>query len=460
MAQFIPQRLALWTKGNWQGPRPAAISGFANDTRTLKLGECFVALQTNERTGHDYLQEAKERGASAAIVQYYQGMINLPQLIVRDSLVALQAIAREYRLAFPGTVIGVTGSCGKTSTKDLLHLLLGKDETFKTRDNLNNCLGLPLMLTQLQVTQHRAAILEAGINEPQEMAILGGVLQPDIGLVTMVAPVHLEKLGSVDDVARYKALLLKAVRPGGLKVFPAEVLQYEAFRELEGPGIVLVKQGQSAAITKPGFRSVVFEVEILLDNQIALRLKEAGKPEHYFTLKYVSAGMAQNAALALTLAVEMGVSDSDLQERLQAWQPSDLRGQIFEHENQWVYADCYNANPVAMVDAFCAFDAQAATALPRLYLIGGMNELGNEAARYHYETGLALNLRPMDCVCLIGPYAMEFRDGLLAAGAMLEQIEVVEDLEQMRAVFEAFEGAIFLKGSKGFKLWTLLRPTA
>ncbi len=460
MAQFIPQRLALWTKGNWQGPRPGAISGFANDTRTLKMGECFVALQMNERSGDDYLQEAKAMGASAAIVQYYQGMMNLPQLVVGDSLVALQAIAREYRLAFPGTVIGVTGSCGKTSTKDLLHLLLGENETFKTRDNLNNCLGLPLMLTQLQVPQHGAAILEAGINEPHEMAILASVLQPDIGLVTMVAPVHLEKLGSVEDVARQKGLLLKAVRPGGLKVFPAEVLRYEAFRELEGPGIVLVKQGQSAAVIKPGFRSVVFEVEKRLDNQLALHLKEAGKPDHSFTLNYVSAGMAQNAALALTLAMEMGVPDSDLQERLQAWQPSDLRGQIFEHAKQWVYADCYNANPVAMVDAFSAFDAQAAKGLPRLYLLGGMTELGPEAARYHYETGLALKLRPMDRACLIGSYAMEFREGLVAAGAMHGQIEVMEALEEMRVVFEAFEGAVFLKGSKGFKLWTLLRPTA
>ena len=453
MPAFAPAALAAVTGGRWIAVPGASLTGFTQDTRELRPGQVFVALQTGKRDGHDFLADAQARGAGAALVARDIAGSALPQLVVADPLGAFQAIAAAQRAAFAGPVIGVTGSAGKTSTKDLLALLLGEPgAVLKTEGNLNNFLGVPLTLTRLDPTTPGAAVIEAGINMPGEMRTLAGMIRPDHGVVTLVGPAHLEQLGSLEGVAAEKVQLLTAVRPGGLQVFPAGCLQFAPFRALANP-LVLVPANE--AMVRVDGRALVFTVFHRPE-----RTEVAFGARRTFVLRRVSSGMAQNAALALALASELGVDDATLQRRVAAWAPSKWRGELQRVGEAEVYCDCYNANPASMQDAILAFAGLARPELPRLYVLGGMEELGEQAAEFHRQLGRTILLRPADRLCTIGPHAAALREGLLENGNDPAQIEVVDDLAPVRARLATFRGAAFLKGSRRYRLETILDPAA
>ena len=453
MPSFAPDKLAAWTGGRWTRSPGGALAGFSQDTRALTPGQVFVALRTDKRDGHDFLADAAARGAAAALVDRPVAGSDLPQLVAGDALAAFQRIAAAHRRDFGGRVVGITGSAGKTSTKDLLALLLGgAPGIHATQGNLNNIIGVPLTLTQVDSAVHRAAVIEAGINMPGEMETLAGMIQPDHGVVTLVGPAHLEKLGSLEGVAAEKVRMLAHVRADGLQVFPVSCWQYAPFRALGNP-LVLVPANE--AMVRVEGRSVVFTVLHRPDRtEVTLGAKRT------FILRRVSSGMAQNAALALALASELGVDDVALQQRLGGWQPSKWRGEMQRVGEAEVYCDFYNANPASMQDAILAFTGLARPELPRLYVLGGMEELGDHAAEFHRQLGRSVLLRPGDFLFTIGTHAAALREGLLENGNDPAQIAVVSDVAPVRAKLAAFRGAAFLKGSRRYQLETVLDPHA
>jgi UDP-N-acetylmuramoyl-tripeptide--D-alanyl-D-alanine ligase len=421
------------------------------DTRSLRPGDVFVAIRTSRRDGRDFLVDAARAGANSAIVSATDPSIALPQLVVADPLAALQSIAREHRRRFRGPVVGVTGSAGKTSTKDLLALLLG-DRVLATEGNLNNHLGVPLTLTRIDPARHAFAVVEAGISAPGEMEALASMIEPDLAIVTLVAPAHLAELDGLAGVAREKALLPAAVRGSGFAVFPESCLAFAPFRELRGRTVVLSK-GQGP---KSGSR-IGFEVAHG-ESETTVRLSGPAGPET-FSLPRVSDGMAQNAALALTSALLLGVRSDDLRARLPGWRPAAMRGELRRMGRQLLYLDCYNANPASMADALAAFSAVAPASEPRLYVIGGMEDLGPEAPRYHRQLGLSLRLRPNDHLCLIGPESDSVRAGALDAGNRPGQIEILSSLDPVAERLSGFAGAVFVKGSRKHALERLVEGT-
>ncbi|MEJ1971305.1 MAG: UDP-N-acetylmuramoyl-tripeptide--D-alanyl-D-alanine ligase [Lacunisphaera sp.] len=455
MPTFAAAKLATWTGGSW-APFPgadAALTGFNQDTRTLSAGQVFVALKTEKRDGHDFLGEARARHAAAALVAHPIAGEPLPQLVVADPLTAFQDIAREHRREFAGTVVGVTGSVGKTSTKDLLGLLLGGEPTvLATAGNLNNYIGIPLTLTKLDPAIHRFAVVEAGINTPGEMQPLADMIAPDHAIVTLVAPAHLEKLGSLEGVAGEKVTLLRNVRSGGLQVFPVSCWSHAVFQSLANP-LILVPENEG--MTRVTGRTVKFNVFHRPDRS---EVRLDGK--RTFILRRVSAGMAQNAALALALASELGVSDLDLQSRLTGWQPSKWRGELRRSGAATVYCDFYNANPASMGDAIDAFNGMVRADEPRLYVIGCMEELGAGSAEYHRLLGRTMHLRRGDHLYVVGDQAAALREGLLENGNDPAQVDVIAGLASVRDRLAGFKGAVFLKGSRRYQLETVLEPQA
>jgi len=425
------------------------VSGFTQDTRQLKDGQVFVALKTDRRDGHDFLEEARSRKAVAAIVGHEVTASALPQLVVAEPLVGFQRIAREHRREFHGTVVGVTGSVGKTSTKDLLAILLGgSPDILATEGNLNNHLGVPLTLTKLDPAIHRAAVVEAGISDPGDMTPLAEMIEPDHAIVTLVAPAHLEKLRTIEGVATEKSVLAAAVRAGGWQVFPASCLAFEPFRALKNP-LVLLPENKD--MTKVSGRRLKFNVfhrpdrtEVTLDGK------------RRFILRRVSSGMAQNAALALALASELGVEDVTLQSRAENWQPSKWRGELRQVGEASVYCDFYNANPASMTDAIDAFNRSVSADRPRLYVLGCMEELGDASADYHQQLGRTMHLRRGDFIFIIGDQASALREGLLENGNDAAQVSVITDLAAVRERLTTFNGAVFLKGSRRYRLETAL----
>jgi len=472
MPAFAHDKLAAWTGGRWTRSPGGALTGFTQDTRTLGVGQVFVALKTDKRDGHDFLREAQAKGAAAALVGREVSDTVLPQLVVADPLGAFQRIAREHRREFHGPVIGVTGSAGKTSTKDLLALLLGGEvgqvsdlpsdrsktgptmlsRVLKTEGNLNNHIGVPLTLTRLDPAVHAAAVIEAGINMPGEMAGLADMIEPEHSVITLVGPAHLEKLGTIETVAFEKSRLPAANREGGLAVFPVGCWQFAPFRALANP-LVLVPANED--MVKVAARTIRFTVLHRPERtEVTLEAKRT------FILRRVSGGMAQNAALALALASELGVTDAELQTRLGGWQPSKWRGELQRAGDAFVYCDFYNANPASMQDAIAAFASLVRPELPRLYVLGCMEELGAGSAEYHRQLGRSLVLRPGDFLFVLGAQATAVRQGLLENGNDSAQIAVIDGVAPVRERLAGFKGAAFLKASRRYQLETVLDPQA
>jgi UDP-N-acetylmuramoyl-tripeptide--D-alanyl-D-alanine ligase len=409
----------------------------------------FVALAGAQRDGHDFLPAAAAAGAAAALVARPRPDADLAQLVVGDPLRAWQAIARVHRRNFAGPVVGISGSAGKTSTKDLLALLLGAAArgVAATEGNFNNELGVPLTLTRLDPARHRSAVIEAGISVPGEMDRLAAMIEPDIAIITLVGPAHLQELGGLEGVAREKSRLPAAIRPGGLMVLPEEVAAWPVFAALPGRRMVVAAGGL------PGPERVVCVVGAAAGGTV-LRLEGGGGAAAEFRCRAVTPGLARNAALALTVARQLGVSDADLAARLTTWLPASLRAEVRAIGGRFVYLDCYNANPASMADAFAGFATQAPAAQARLYLLGCMEELGIEAGRHHRELGtrLAPLLRPGDRVRVLGTEAAAVVEGLRAAGAAPGVGAVLASLDAAGSEFAAWPGAVLIKGSRRYAL--------
>ena len=459
MLQFPSDELAAWTGGRWSARPASPPTGFAIDTRQLRAGQAFVALKTARRDGRDFLPSARAAGASAALVAASDPSVELPQLVVPDPLAAFQEVARRHRRRFERPVIGISGSAGKTSTKELLALLLGGG-VLATEGNLNNQLGVPLTLTRLDPAVHLYAVIEAGIGAPGEMAPLAAMIAPDIAIITLVGPAHLAGLGDLAGVAREKALLAAAVRAGGVAIFPAACAVWPAFRGLGAHALVGGREGEQggAPPPRPGEERIYYSTEHRGEETTITLGGES--PPAAFTLRRVSDGMAQNAVLAVCAARRLGLPAAAIRRRRAAWQPAPLRGELRQADDKLFYLDCSNANPAAMADAVTAFCASAPAHQPRLFVLGGMEELGSEAARYHRELGRGLPMRPDDFLFVIGPEAEAVRAGALENGSRPEQIAVVDSLGPVAARLASFAGAVFVKGSRRYALESLVGEAA
>lgn len=466
MPTFSPEVLAQWTGGRWTAQPVSPLTGFTIDTRQLRVGQIFVALKTGKRDGHDFLPIAQASGASAALVAAVNPALTLPQLVVADPLLAFQAIAREHRRLFRGRVIGISGSAGKTSTKNLLALLLGSTDgprasteakpnpVLATEGNLNNHLGVPLTLTRLDLSVHEFAVVEAGISGPGEMATLTSMIEPDVALITLVAPAHTAELGGLDGVAREKAVLPSGVRPAGMAIFPKQCAEFSAFRELSVRQMV-VEPADVIRPTEPPKDKVFFAVT-QRGESTAIALAYGMPPPLVFTFRRVSDGMAQNAALAICAALWLGVARETIQHRLEQWQPAKLRGEVRRESGRTLYLDCYNANPASMADALDAFYAIAAPNEPRLFVLGGMEELGAESEMFHRALGRSLRLQPQDLVLVVGDQAGAVRTGALESGIAAHQVEVFTANEAVAGRVAAWRGSVFVKGSRRYQLETVL----
>lgn len=452
MSHLDPALLAQWTYGQWRDKvMPDRISGFCQDTRKLMPGDCFVALKTGLRDGHDFLGAAQVAGASCALVSGLQPG-PLPQLKVDDPLTAFQTIATEHRRAFTGKVVGITGSCGKTTTKDLLSALLG-EHTLSTLGNLNNLIGVPLTLTRIDSASHSFAVVEAGISEPGEMDMLARMIEADAAICTLVGPAHIEQLGGLDGVAREKSRLLHHTRTDAPVYFPAGCLQYSQFQSFGDRARVAAPPGSN--LPKGSFQQLEYTTtKQQADGSCRLTIESAASLVGDFDLPFSSPGLVSNAVLALTAAHDLGVDNSTLQARLHKWQPGSHRGQWVRAGDVLIYDDCYNANPASLLEAAQAFDLSAPQKQPRLYVLGCMRELGDVCERMHRETAERLPVRPQDRVICIGPEAQAYADGL---SGRVQSIEIFENIEDTFSVADQFSGTIFLKGSRSYKLEQLLQ---
>jgi UDP-N-acetylmuramoyl-tripeptide--D-alanyl-D-alanine ligase len=449
MPSFDPDDLATWTGGRWTGRPASAPVGFSVDSRRISAGQAFIALRTDRRDGHDFLRAAMEAGASAAFVAKANPTVALAQLVVRDPLAALQAVAREHRRNFRGVVAGITGSAGKTSTKELLAAVLGGETggVLATEGNLNNQIGVALTLTRIDPARHRYAVIEAGISAPDEMRTLAAMIEPDLAIITLVGAAHLADLGSLERVAEEKAALAGPMVKNGICIFPSSCEGYPAFRSIGRARSLVIEPSPRLGGHWHSEGRARFSVDQSAGST-TVTVSIGPPPPIAATLPRVSDGMAQNAALAICAAIHLGVKREAIAARLLTWKPPHLRGEWTISEGRRLYLDCYNANPASMADALATFRAIAPPDEPRLFVIGSMEELGAGAENYHVELGRSLGLRQGDHLVAIGALGGAVRHGAVEAGADPRQVEVADSIDPLASTVAAFHGSVFVKGSR------------
>src|SRR5947209_3333631 len=366
-------KLPLWriaefsaAKGDFEQEQVAM--GYSIDSRTLNPGDLFIALKGEHFDGHDYVPQALERGAVAALVATGKTVPADPHklLVVHDTLRALQSLGAAARRLWGKPLLAVTGSAGKTTTKELLaHLLMTRYRVLKSSGNLNNHIGLPLQLLKLE-PEHDVAVIEMGMNHAGEISALGTLAHHDLAIVTTVAPVHLEFFNSLADIARAKYEIIETLHPGGVAVLNADddyVCQFS--RDFKGK-VVTFGIRRSADVTAHnvqlnGADGSTFD--LVIDSAIEhVRLHRVCEHNIYNTLAATAA------------ALERGISPSQAAAALGTVQPADKRGQVLEIGGATILNDCYNSNPRAlnaMIDTLASMKAQ------RYILIAGeMLELG------------------------------------------------------------------------------------
>lgn len=391
-------QLAACVGGEVQGTASQKISGLAIDARQVTLGHLFAALVGERVDGHDFLDQAQQNNASAALVERWQTS-SLPQVKVPSVVAALADLARYNRQLFTAPLVAVTGNSGKTSVKEMLAAILAVHfkQVLATEGNLNNELGVPLTLMRLQPT-HAAAVVELGANHLGEINRLATMTQPDLGIITNVTGAHLGEFGSMQAIAQAKAELLPHIKPNGCVILNADDAFFDSWQQQATSKVLSFGFGQAD----------IYASQVTLD-------KLGGSNFHVITpwgeqtinLQLVGKHNIANALAAIAAAGYLGVPLELQAEALQKLQP--VAGRL-HRVNAWGDAllldDSYNASPGAVKSAI---DVLAAMPGKRLLVLGSLAELGAATDSIHTELGDYAKQQGLD-----GLFALEGKASLAA----------------------------------------------
>ena len=448
MPFFKTDDIQAWTGGSWTlmppNKRPE-IRGFTNDSRNVEKDFAFVALK-GRRDGHDFAADAVANGASAVIAERELDLA-VPVLVVDDSLSALQKIAQFHRRRFENPVVAVSGSCGKTSTKEMLAALAAWKNPLVTEGNLNNQIGVPLTLTKIDLRQNQLAIIEAGVSGPGQMGELAEMIEPDISIVTSVGVAHMEKFGEIGNVAKEKSIL-PASNVNGWCVMHHNLLSWKSFDELKCKKVILAPENAPDIKADIVFRYALID----LPDCIGLDMSVEDGNEYYFEVPHMSRGMIDNTLLSVATALMLGAKEEQVAVVLRGLKPLPMRGSVAKFDENAYYIDCYNASPVSMRDALSRFEELVPQGVSKLYLLGSMSELGLARHRHHKDIASRITYAEGYMAILVGESANIYKDGLIEAGWPEDSIEILDDYEKIKSKLDSFKGWIFVKGSRAWAL--------
>ncbi len=432
------------------------IKGISIDSRNIKKGELFVAIKGDRFDGHDFVAEAIRKGAWGALVERaalesrYDKLCGLKNIVpVEDTLFALQEMSHIHRKKHSIPVVGITGSNGKTTTKEMLAAILKlRGPVLKNEGNLNNHIGVPLTLLKLDA-RHRAAAVEMGMSASGEIDMLSRLASPDVGVITNIGPAHLEFLGTMDMVAEAKAELLANLKPEGTAVLNADDPYFETLKK-KFSGRVLSfgidkKADVSAGNIEQGKDYTDFRLRIG-ESGVNVRLRTMGRHNIY------------NALAAAAAATAVGMLIDAVKDGLEEFAPVAMRSEIKIIKGRTVLADYYNANPGSMKAALETL-ITLRTGARSVAVLGDMLELGQAGTEEHREIGRAAARLGVDVIITVGVLSKHIIEGafeagmptsnLFAAGSHAEAADLLE--KQSRN-----GDAVLIKGSRGVKMEKIL----
>jgi UDP-N-acetylmuramoyl-tripeptide--D-alanyl-D-alanine ligase len=432
----------------------ARLAGVSIDSRTLHAGELFIAIHGPRHDGHDHVAGAMEGGALAAMVAEeqagrYTDAVRARCLVVADTFVGLKQFARAVRQVWGGKIAGVTGSVGKTTTKEILAALLGaRFRILKSEGNFNNEYGLPLTLFQLDET-HQAAVLEMGMSRRGELLRLAEIARPDVGVVTRVAPAHLEFFASVEEIALAKRELIEGLNGReSVAVLNADDPLVTTFA-LHAPGRILTYGIANAAdfraeeIENRGALGSTFVV-VQGGRRVRLELALAGRH------------VISNALAALAAASVWGIGAAEAQEVLRNLHAPAMRGELLRFSNgAALINDSYNSSPAAL-QAMISVLAATPDYRRRILASGEMRELGQTSPQLHREAGaFAAKTGQIDWVIGVAGDAAQIVEGAIAAGLPKSQTKFFLSSDEAAKFLTEFVvpgDLLLVKGSRGVRM--------
>ena len=448
--------LATATNGQLVGGTggEAMLTRVVIDSRLTKPGDLFWALRGEHHDGHEFLVEARHRGASAAVVRHDRlaqaqeawksgsGRGAVPPLIVvADTLVALAEFASWYRSQQEGLVIGVTGSFGKTTTREMIHAVLSAAHPgVRSLKNFNNHIGLPLSLLELDQS-HEFAVLEMGASAVGEIAMLAEIARPEVGVITGIGLAHVEGFGSPEQIVLGKGELLEALPATGFAILPGDDPLTRGMADRANCPVLFVGESENNHVRATNVRvtnqRLIFEVD-----HVEYEVPVTGR--HFL----------RAALTALAIAREIGLSPTQIASGFANFQAVPGRCQVHQIGSWTVIDDTYNANPASM-RAACETLRDWQGANKRLLITGDMLELGTHAVQAHMELGRAAAEARVDGLLVFGEQADHVVRGALASGLRPSRLAQCDHLEILLTVLDCVlepGDVLLVKGSRGMRM--------
>ncbi len=438
-------RIEEFVQGSGEFDGHLVAGGYSIDSRTTAPGQLFFAIAGERVDGHEFVEAALEAGAVAAVVRkdrLARYPVKTALIAVDDTLAALQSLAAAVRRLWGKTVVGVTGSTGKTTTKEAIaHVLSSRLKVLKSVGNLNNHFGLPLQLLRLE-PEHEVAVIEMGMSHAGEIRVLAGLAQPDIGVITNVAPVHLEFFDSLAGIARAKYELIAALPAGGTAVLNADDEYVSQFgRDFKGKVVTY-------GIRKPAaVRAENVQLRGLLGS--SFEVVAHGRRAHA-AIALVGEHNVLNSLAAIAVALERGLPLETAVESLGTLAAAEKRGEILQLGGATIIDDCYNSNPKAMqsmIDALVSVPAAR-----HVVVAGEMLELGPAGESLHHECGRFMALKGVQRLIGVRGLAEAMVRAAAAEGVEAVFVATPEEAGE-RIASELRPGdVVLMKASRGVRL--------
>lgn len=447
MKNLTLENIAKSCKGTYFGPQEALqkeVKGIAIDSRKMEKDWLFVATKGERVDGHSFINQVIENGATAVISERKLADANFPYIVVEDSFVALKQIAAFYREQLDVKVVGITGSVGKTSTKEMIASVLStKYKVQKTQKNFNNEVGLPLTVFSIS-QEHEIAVLEMGISDFGEMTRLTHIAKPDVCVITNIGQCHLENLGDRDGVLKAKTEIFLGMKENGDVVLNGEDDKLLTVRTVAGKPVHYFAKEQTK-------ESEVYASNIvsrgLLGTNCTIHTPQGNIEVH---IQMPGEHMVNNALTATVVGLLFNLTLEQMKEGIENAQTLAGRSHIIETEKYVVIDDCYNANPVSMK---AALDLLESANGRKVAIIGSMFELGENEEQLHYDIGVYAAAKNIDVIVALGQLGKNIHDGAKAAGhRAVYSFESVEEFLQQKDSILNQKDTILVKASHGMHL--------
>mgnify|MGYP003872213449 CR=1 FL=1 len=453
MEKLTLSQIAQWSGGRIvKGQAGSTTVGVSTDTRAIAAGSIFVALVGDRYDAHDFIDTAIEKGAKAIMVSNARAhsiSADINIVAVEDTLTGLQNLACGYRESLNFKTVAITGSNGKTSTKEFTAAVLGqKFNVLKTEGNLNNHIGVPLMMLRAG-SEHTAGVFEVGMNHPGELQPLVEIVKPIVGVVTNVGPVHIEHFENEEAIAVEKGTVARCLGPEGVAVLNADDKWFAKVKEGVRGKIVTVGIEEQADFMASDIQMGTGKVTFMVSGQgkrCAVEIPVVGKH------------MVYNALLAIAVGASMGVSLEEAATGLKTAKLPGMRLQEMTVHGVRVINDAYNANPHSMKAAIKTL-ADLEVAGQKIIILGEMRELGTHADSAHVELGQEVAKLGIDELVVVGGHASEVVDGAIGFGMSREKVyeatSISDAAERINNLARPGDVVLF-KASRGARLEEVL----